>query len=98
MKSLALIACAALMSVGTGASAAEPTRPAEREKGVMLYFTKSFGSNQQTEPVAAGVRVEAATVVAVRRVAVDRGVRCALFAGRPENSCVRRPERLRIHE
>jgi hypothetical protein len=60
MKSLAVFACAALMGAGTLASAAEPNQPAEREKAVMLYFSKSFGSDQRhnRSPLAFGLRLQ----------------------------------------
>ena len=60
MKSLVLIVCAALLSAGAFASAAEPGQPAEREKAVMLYFSKSFGSDQKQNrsPLAFGLRLQ----------------------------------------
>jgi hypothetical protein len=60
MKSWALFACAALTGAGTLASAAEPGHPAERERAVMLYFTKSFGSDQKQNrsPLAFGLRLQ----------------------------------------
>lgn len=60
MKSLALIACAALMSAATVAAAAETGQPAGRETAVMLYFSKSFGSDQKQNrsPLAFGLRLQ----------------------------------------
>lgn len=60
MKSLAVIACAALMSAGTLLSAAEPGQPAGRERAVMLYFSKTFGSSQQQNraPLEFGLRLQ----------------------------------------
>jgi hypothetical protein len=60
MKSLALIACAALMSAGTAVSSAEPEQPAGRERAVMLYFSKSLGGSQRQNhaPLAFGLRLQ----------------------------------------
>lgn len=44
--------------------AAEPGQPAEREKAVMLYFTKTFGSDQKQNraPLAFGLKLQQSSV------------------------------------
>ena len=44
--------------------AAEPGQPAGREKAVMLYFTKSFGSDQKQNraPLAFGLKLQQSSV------------------------------------
>jgi hypothetical protein len=60
MKPLVLIACAALATVASIASAAEPPGTGPRERAMTLYFSKSFGSTQRQNrmPLAFGLRLE----------------------------------------
>ncbi len=63
-----------VMVIGTSVPAvAEPQTAAPREKAVMLYFTKSFGSEQQQNrsPLAFGLRLQqSASFDATRPIAL----------------------------
>jgi hypothetical protein len=60
MKTLKPFICTLLCAFTTVALAAEPGQPSMREKSVMLYFTKSFGSDQKQNraPLALGLRLQ----------------------------------------
>lgn len=69
MKPLVLIVCTALVSVATPASAAEPLSAPERDKQLMLYFAKSFGSTQRQNrmPFTYGLKLQQSSPLDFRR-------------------------------
>lgn len=60
MKKSVTIFAAALMGAATFASSAEPVQPPERERALMLYFSKTFGSEQKQNrsPLQFGLRLQ----------------------------------------
>jgi hypothetical protein len=73
MKSSKALLCTLLCAFTTVTLAAEPGQPIEREKAVMLYFTKSFGSDQRNNraPLAFGLRLQqSSTSGAMRPIAL----------------------------
>jgi hypothetical protein len=60
MRTSKAFICTLLCAFTTVTLAADPGQPVEREKAVMLYFTKSFGSDQKQnrEPLAFGLRLQ----------------------------------------
>jgi hypothetical protein len=60
MKPIVLMVCTALAAVATCASAAEPRGAPIRDKALMLYFAKSFGSTQRQNrtPLQFGLKLQ----------------------------------------
>jgi hypothetical protein len=60
MRMSKALVCTLLSAFTTVTLAAETARPEAREKAVMLYFTKSFGSDQKRNrtPLAFGIKLQ----------------------------------------
>lgn len=84
MKPMVLMVCTALATVATCASAAEPQGAPARDKTLMLYFAKSFGSTQRQNrtPFSYGLKLQQSSPFDVGRT-IDVADLRLTGAGRP---------------
>jgi hypothetical protein len=64
-----VLTAAALLGAAGAAAAAEPGRPPEREKAIVLYVTKSIGAKKHLgqAPLAFGLRLQQSSPIDFRR-------------------------------
>jgi hypothetical protein len=69
MKVINVLTAAALLGAAGAAAAAEPGRPPEREKAIVLYVTKSIGAKKHLgqAPLAFGLRLQQSSPIDFRR-------------------------------